>query len=105
MGDFLNSLISWVSGVLKSLWADFVNFFNDLWIGIADTVLQSIASTVSSIPTPDFLDRYSLGTIISLLPSDVLYFVSLLGLTEAFYILGLGVSFRMVRKVVTLFQW
>lgn len=103
--DAINALVKWLGDVLKSLWTDIVNFLSDFWIGIADTILQSIASTVRSIPVPSFVSDHSIGSIIALLPPDIIYFVALLHLSEPLSLIAAAVAFRMVRKAVTLFQW
>lgn len=103
--DWLASITTWLVALVKSVWNDFVEFFNEFWIDIAEIVLSAIASTISTIPSPAFLDSFSLSSLFSGLPSSLLYFLSYLQLPEAFALIGMGFTFRMIRKLITLFQW
>lgn len=103
--DWLSSITAWVIALVKAIWSDFTDFLNDFWILVAETVLTAIAATIASIPAPAFLSSYSLGGLLSDLPSSLLYFVGHLQIPEAFALLGMGFTFRMVRKLITLFQW
>lgn len=105
MSDWLSSLTAWIISLIKLIWSDSTDFINDFWIGVAETILMAIASTISAIPAPGFLDSYSLSSLFSDLPSSFLYFLSFLQLREAFAVIGFGFTFRMVRKLITLFQW
>jgi hypothetical protein len=103
--EWLTSLTAWITGLIKGLWVDLVNYFNEAWINVSQIVLSSIADTVHAIPSPDFLNDYSMGHLFGYLPSDFLYFISYFNLPECFALIAAGFSFRMVRKVITLFQW
>lgn len=105
MMDAIYALIAWLGDLIKSIWTAFVDFIGDIWIDIADIVLQGIAAIVVSIPVPSFLSNYSIGQIIGYLPYDVLYFVGLMHMGEGFALISAAVGFRMVRKLITLFQW
>lgn len=103
--DWLTGFTDWILSLVRQLWTDVIAFLTDLWIGIVQTILVSVADLIAGIPVPGFMETYSLGGILSALPSDVLYFVGFLNLPEAFGLIGMGLAFRMVRKVITLFQW
>lgn len=103
--DWIASLTRWLLSLVKMIWNSFVDFLGDFWVGIADSVLSAVADTIASIPVPGFLDTYSLSAIFASFPSDILYFVSFMNLTSAFAVVGMGFTFRMTRKLITLFQW
>lgn len=103
--DWLTSLTQWITDLIKGLWSDFVNFFNDFWIDVSTMVLSSISDTIHSIPVPSFFESYSFGQIYNMLPGDLSYFVYYLNLGEAFSIIAAAFVFRMGRKALTLFQW
>ncbi len=105
MMDAIYALISWLAELIKSVWQAFVDFLSDIWIDVADIVLQAIAGLIVSIPVPSFLSNYSMGQIIGYMPYDVLYFVGLMQMGEGFAMISAAVAFRMVRKVITMFQW
>ena len=103
--DWLSAITEWLKTLFINIFNSLIDFLNDLWLDIAESVLNALAGTISSIPTPGFLESISLGSLISLLPSDVLYFVGFLELSRAFGLISAGVAFRLARKLVTLFQW
>lgn len=103
--EWLSGLTDWFVVLFQGLWNDGVEFLNDFWIGVVQQILSIIANMIVSIPVPSFISNYSLGQLILSIPPDVLYFVSYLRLSESFALIGAGVSFRLARKVLTLFQW
>ena len=103
--QWLTDLTAWITSLIKGLWADFVNWFSEIWIDISRTVLSSIADSVHMIPSPDFLNSYSMGNLFGNLPADFIYFVSFLHFPEFFTLIAAGFLFRMTRKALTLFQW
>lgn len=105
MMDAIYALIKWLGDLIKSLWQAFVDFIGDIWIDIADIVLTALASVIASIPSPEFLSSYSIGQIIGMMPSEILYFVGMMQIGEGLTLISAGVAFRLIRKVITLFQW
>lgn len=103
--EWLSSLTDWLVVLFQGLWNDNLEFLNDFWIGIAQQILSIVGDVIVSIPVPSFLGNYSLGQLVLMMPPDVLYFVSFLRLPEAFSVIGVGVSYRMSRKLITLFKW
>lgn len=103
--EWLTNLTQWITDLIKSLWLDFVNFGNDFFVGIAESVLMGIGSLIIDIPVPTFLDGHSIGDILGLMPSSVLYFLSLMHINEGFSLIASAFIFRMARKALTLFQW
>lgn len=103
--QWLSGLTDWFVVLFRGLWLDFIEFANDFWIGIIDQLLSILSSAINSIPVPSFFAHYSVANLLGSLPSDVLFFAYYLRLSEAFAIIGAAVSFRIARKVLTLFQW
>lgn len=105
MDGWLTKITKWFLDTIKDIWADFFDFLNDFWIDIAEAILNAIASLIEAIQPPEFLLSNSISSILSLLPSDLLYFVGELNLPAAFAVIASGVAFRIARKFMTLFQW
>lgn len=103
--DWLTGITQWLLEMIVNFWTSFIAFVNDIWVIIAETVLSAISTTIHSIPSPAFLDSYSMGNLLNNFPSDVLYFLSFLQLPAGFSLIAAGVAFRMTRKLITLFQW
>jgi hypothetical protein len=105
MSDWIEKVTQWlfdlVVKIIKAIW----DFFVDIAIELFDLVLSVVASALKAIPVPDFMTAYSLGNLIGNMDQDILFFVGILQIPTALGFLATGFSVRMVRKVVTLFQW
>lgn len=98
---WLNDIWSWIVAQTNALF----QFFRDLIVYAVDTILQGIESVVDAIPMPSFLSGHTLNDYLGAVDPSVLYFLSQSGFSSAIAILGAGFSFRMLRKLFTLFQW
>lgn len=98
--DFVDSIIAWMKGLFK----DLVEFITDLPLMILDGILSALAAIIGAIPMPDFMTG-GLQTVVDSLPSSVLWLMANAGIGAALGIIAAGVGFRLLRKVVTLFQW
>lgn len=98
--DMIESVIMWVVNLFKAVF----QWFEDMLLTTLERILEAIRFVISSIPLPDFL-QYSLQDLFNFIPSDVVYFLNMSGISEAFLFISMGVGFRLVRKVATLFQW
>lgn len=90
--------------VIKALKALFT-LISDVFVNIAEVVLNALAALLAAIPAPDFLTDYSLTKLLQGLPLDVAYFVGVLKLPIALGIIASGFVFYIGRKIVTLGQW
>lgn len=98
--DMIESVIMWVVDLCKAIF----QWFEDILLTTFEKILEGIRFVISSIPMPDFL-QYSLQDLFNFMPSDVVYLLNMSGISEAMMFISMGVAFRMVRKVATLFQW
>jgi hypothetical protein len=105
MDNWLQKLTDWFQDLLKKIFDAVLDFFHDIFIWCVELVLGAISSLVSSIPVPDFLTNNSMGDLINQLPSFALYVASAMAIPQAFLIILSGVSFRLLRKLLTLGQW
>ena len=92
---------SWFIGV----WADFVEFLSYLPVKILDSVLGAVATVFEAVPVPEFVQNNGLQTALNSISPDILYFVGMSGLDNAMAVLSAGFAFRLLRKLITLFQW
>ncbi|HDO1319788.1 DUF2523 family protein [Aeromonas veronii] len=98
--DMIESFIMWVVKFFQAIF----QWFEDILLTTLEKILEGIRFVISSIPMPDFL-QYSLQDLFNYIPSDVVYFLNMSGIAQAFLFISMGVAFRLVRKVATLFQW
>lgn len=97
----------WASfiGWLGQYWSDFVEFLQDLPKLVLDGVLGAIATVIEAIPVPSIAATNGLASVMGSLDPSIQYFLLQSGMVDGLAILGLGFTFRMTRKLVTLFQW
>ena len=60
---------------------------------------------IGALPVPDFLANYSLCTLLSQTGPTVGWLLNTFRIGEGLGLIAAGFSFRLVRKLATLFQW
>lgn len=100
----MTDFAKWVLDLVKALFLAVWNFVLDAFIAVVDLLLQAFATLIAAIPVPSFAST-GLGPLLASIPGDVWFFAGHFRLTECFAVLGLGATFRLTRKVATLFQW
>lgn len=100
----LDKLTEWLIELVKAFFSTLWSFLVDLAIALVDGVLAVIATLVEALPVPDFVSG-GLQGLLGSLGAATLYILVGAGLPSALAVLGAGYAFRMVRKIVTLFQW
>ena len=101
MTDFAAWILSLVRKLFESIW----DFLNDLFISLVSAVLDAISILILSIPAPSFIQGSSLQTLFNGITPDVWYFAQYFRLGECLAMFGAAISFRLLRKLVTLGQW
>lgn len=99
--SWIGRFFEWWGGMLK----DMFEFITDIPFFMLKGVLEGAIYLISAIPAPEFLTDYRLQNLFDLMPDGVTYFVAYFGIPEGLAILGLGVTFRLTRKALTLGQW
>lgn len=94
----------WLFKLLKAFFTTLWDFVTDAFVHLLDLVLGAVVALLSLIPVPSFLSD-GLHTLFANLDPGILWFASTLGLLQGLGFIGAGYLFRLVRKVVTLFQW
>ncbi|MDE4919809.1 Inoviridae minor coat protein B [Cupriavidus metallidurans] len=101
----ISAFASWLLSLIVKVFAALWDIVNDLMIAGADGLLTALAGLIGAIPAPSFLQNVSLQTLFGGLGSDVLFFFGVFNIGAGIALLGSAFGFRMLRKVVTLFQW
>lgn len=86
--------------MLDSLWNMLVDFVKFIFGKILDFFLYLL----NLIPFPEFVSN-GLNDTFNLMPDSLVYISSRLSFPEALAIFGIGVTFKITRKFLTLFQW
>lgn len=104
MIDWLKAAWADLIQVLKDILQAILDFFLDIGILVLELILDAIYAIVNLIPVPSFLQN-GMGSMLSGIDPSVLYFLDQSGLDAAFALLGTGIAFRLIRKLITLGQW
>lgn len=105
MQDWLDKISRFFKDLFSSALNAILELLKDIILWFVEGFLNGIAYVLDLIPAPTFLPNNWLGELIGQLPSFALYVVSNINFGTALLIIGAGFTFRMLRKVVTLFQW
>lgn len=98
--QFTTWLVSLVRAWFDAIWT----FFSDLFIAIVKMVTDVLVWLLQQIPVPSFMSG-GLGSLFGDLSPGILWALTAVGLPQGLAIIGAGYVFRLVRKVVTVFQW
>lgn len=102
---WLGDAMQWIADAIKRVWDAFIHFLKDLILLALDGVLALVAVAVNALPSPGFLQQYSLGSVIGAAGPTVGWIVGSLGIGEALGIIAAAYAFRLLRKFFTFFQW
>lgn len=96
--------MEYITGLLKGLWADFLEFMGDWFLLTLAKLLDAVAGLLESLTPPDFTYTSLSDTLGPAMPY-IGSFLAQSGITEAFALLAAAFAFRVVRKIVTLGRW
>ena len=104
-GGWLDKLTGWFGNAIHAVVQALFGMLHDLVLWVFKALLGLFATMVSAIKPPDFISQYSMGTLLGNAGPIVGFFISQLRVGEALLLIGAGYAFRLLRKVLTLFQW
>lgn len=78
-----------------------IEVFKGVIAWFLDLIFNLIASAVEAIPSPEFLQE----NISSYIHNDILFFLTVTNFPECVAIIGAGVVFYFLRRVLTLGIW
>ncbi len=99
MSDFAR----WLQDLVSRVFYAAFGFLGDVFIFLVDMVLHAVLVLFSLLSFP--FENISLQAALDMLPPGVWFFIGHFQLPACFAALGLAVSFRLARKVITFFQW
>ncbi|WP_247539178.1 DUF2523 domain-containing protein [Ralstonia pseudosolanacearum] len=108
MSSIVNAISAFAAWLLKAFVAVFAALWSiveDLCIDVLDLLLNGLTTVLGALPAPSFLTGVSLQSMFGQLGGDVLFFLGAFNIGQGIALLGAGFAFRLLRKVVTLFQW
>lgn len=101
----LSALTTWLGDQIKAVWGFFVTFMKDLVIFSIASALELVKVIVEALPPPTFLTDLAICTILSDAGPWAQWAIGTFRLAEGFAILTAALVFRLLRVVLTLFQW
>ncbi|MDD5385513.1 MAG: hypothetical protein PHG89_11645 [Gallionella sp.] len=101
----LDNVLTWFASVLGSVFSALIDLLRDFVVFVLDSIFNVIVALFSALPVPSFMAANQLSTLFSVLPPTVIWLLSQTGVFEGFAVLGAGVAFNLLRKIVTLGQW
>lgn len=99
----LAEFTAWLLNLVKEWWSTFWTFVTDAAISLLGLLGSAVISLLGAIPVP--FSGSSLATLWGALDPGVMWVLVAIGVPQALGIFGAAHAFRLVRKVVTLFQW
>lgn len=106
MDNWFSNLTAWLLSLVQSVFGALLDWIHDAALWVFDGVLQALASAIAAIPAPSFMTSgLNLASLLSGFPPFTFYVLSHLQLGNAFAVVAAGVSFRLLRKFLTLFKW
>jgi hypothetical protein len=102
---WLDDITNWLREQLEKLWNSFVELMGDFAVWMVDAVLDLFATIIEAIPVPDFIANYSICALLANAGPTVAWALDTFKIAEGLGLLAAGFGFRMLRKLLTLFQW
>jgi hypothetical protein len=102
---WLDDLTGWLAQLLKDLFHAGEDLLKDLLIKLIENTLAAWLYVLDSIPVPDFIAQYSLGTLLGAAGPQIGWIMGTFRIGEGLLLLGAGFAFRLTRKALTLGQW
>jgi hypothetical protein len=89
--------------MIKSALSSLVDILQDIILWAFSCILEVFLYIANSIEVPEFFN--TLPSLVSQLPSSVSYILNGCGFPQALSIIGSGMAFYVLRKLVTLGHW
>ncbi len=107
----INDFLDWIA----EQWQAFIDWCYEILLFILDALmwvvlqifekgLEGFRYIFGMIDPPQFIQA-GISQLTAAISPDVGYLLAATGFSEALGIIGLGYTFRLTRKVLTLFQW
>lgn len=100
LNDKIDAILKWLVDFVYAV----IQYLKDIPLDLFEKVLDAIRSAFSSIPVPDFVAN-GLQSFSNEFPPLMGYLLAQSGVAQGFALIGIAYTFRLLRKVFTLFQW
>jgi hypothetical protein len=100
----LAEFTAWLIGLVKAVFTALWDFLVDVFVNAVDLVVSALVGLVSAVPVPQFMAD-GLQSIYGAIDPAIGYILTATGVPIGLSMIGTAYGFRLVRKIVTLFQW
>ncbi|MEA9963747.1 hypothetical protein [Xanthomonas campestris] len=101
----VQDVTNWLREQFQQLFKDFTEFMKDFGVFLFETGLEFVRVIVDALPAPDFLTQFALCTVLAKAGPWAAWAMSTFHLGEAMALLGTAIVFRLLRVILTAFQW
>ena len=102
---WLTDITNWLRELVEKFWQALEKFGNDVVVIAIAKVLEVVALAFESLPVPEFMSQYNIGTLLGNAGPTVGWFVETFKISECMAILAGGAVFKITRKIVTFGKW
>lgn len=100
----LAEFTEWLLDVVGQFFEDLWELVQDAFLWVVQQITDAVLWVLEQIPVPDFVAN-GMQALFDGLPQGTLYILGQLSIGTGLAMIGAGYGFRMVRKLLTLFQW
>ncbi len=102
---WLTDVTDWLRDQLATLWTALVALMQDMIVFMVEGFLSLISAIVNAIPVPDFLSETTICGLLSQAGPTAAWVMENFHIAEGMTLVTSALAFRMLRKLLTLFQW
>ncbi|HOB62570.1 MAG TPA: DUF2523 family protein [Candidatus Competibacteraceae bacterium] len=102
--EWLTGLTQWLWDALKCFFLANLESLKNTFIIIVKSFADAFASIFFNASYPGFLTQYSIGSLISMIPSDVLYFLSFFHFPEGVAMIAAAYLYRRASRSLFSFR-
>lgn len=102
---WLSDLTQWLWQLVNAIWQAFVDFVDDLFVTVLEKSLAVVVYVLNLISVPDFMRDHSIGSLLGEAGDTILWLVHILRIDESLMVIGIGMSFYVMRRILTLGIW
>lgn len=102
---WLTDFTNWLREQFQAFWNAIEQFGKDMGVYLVERVLELVTVIANAIPVPDALQEISICGILSQAGPTALWVIDVMQIPEGMTVIAAMFVFRMLRKLLTLFQW
>lgn len=102
---WLDDLTDWFRDTFIALFKALIDLLGDMVVSVVKTVFDLIIVILDALPVPDFISQYGICGLLAQAGPTVAWVVQTFKIAEGMTIFVAALAFRLLRKILTAFQW